>query len=70
MQKSRLFQVCSIWNPTEKQVKDEGLKAKLITDIETVLSQDEQTVRMKAAMSIPDEYRDQLEQIDIVVRPF
>lgn len=70
MLKSKLFQYAIIWHPTEKQVKDEGAKSKLVKPLDTILATDDKSVLMTAAMSIPTEYKDQLEQVEIVVRPF
>lgn len=70
MSKTKLFQYVVIWNPTEKQVKEENLKPKIIVDVTDILSDNDNSVRMSAAMNIPSEYKDQLDQIDIAVRPF
>lgn len=70
MSKSRLFQYAVLWHPTEKQVKEDGNKSKLIVDLQTILAADQQSVMMTAAMAIPAEYKDQLDQIEIAVRPF
>jgi hypothetical protein len=70
MSKSTLFQYAIIWHPTEKQIKEEGLKSKLLKELTTVLSADTASVTMMAAMDIPAEYRDQLDQIVIATRPF
>jgi len=70
MNKAKLFQYVVIWNPTEKQVKEENLKPKIIVDVTDILSDNDNSVRMSAAMNIPSEYKDQLDQIDIAVRPF
>jgi len=70
MSKAKLFQYVVIWNPTEKQVKDEGLKPKIIVPITDILTDMESSAKMAAAMNIPSEYKDQLDQIDIAVRPF
>ena len=70
MSKSKLFQYAIIWHPTEKQVKDDGAKSKLVKAIDTILAADERSVLMTAAMNIPTEYKDQLDQVEIVVRPF
>ena len=70
MSKSKLFQYAIIWHPTEKQVKEDGTKSKLVKSLDTILATDEKSVLMSAAMSIPTEYKDQLEQVEIVVRPF
>lgn len=69
MTKAKLFQYAIIWHPTEKEVKD-GLKSKIISDLKTVLAVDQNAASMVAAMSIPNEYRDSLDQIDIAIRPF
>jgi hypothetical protein len=70
MSKSRLFQYAIIWHPTEKQVKEEGAKSKLLKELTTILAVDQASVMMLAAMDIPTEYRDQLDQIEIASRPF
>ena len=70
MSKSKLFQYAAIWHPTEKQIKEDGAKSKLIVEMQTILANDQQAVTMTAAMSIPAEYKDQLDQIEIAVRPF
>jgi hypothetical protein len=70
MLKSRLFQYAVIWHPTEKQVKDDGAKSKLIKELSTILAVDDKSVLMSASMGIPTEYKDQLDQVEIVVRPF
>ena len=70
MSKAKLFQYVVIWNPTEKQVKEENLKPKIIVPVTDLLSDNEDSVRMAAAMNIPSEYKEQLDQIDIAVRPF
>ena len=70
MQKSKLFQYAIIWHPTEKQVKDDGAKSKLIKEISIILATDDKSVLMSAAMDIPADYKDQLDQVEIVVRPF
>jgi hypothetical protein len=70
MSKSRLFQYAIIWHPTEKQVKDDSAKSKLIKSLDTILATDEKAVLMTASMNIPLEYQEQLDQVEIVVRPF
>jgi hypothetical protein len=70
MSKSKLFQYAIIWHPTEKQVKDDGAKSKLVKALDTILATDDKSVLMTAAMNIPAEYKEQLDQVEIVVRPF
>ena len=70
MSKSKLFQYAIIWHPTEKQVKEDSTKSKLVKPLDTILAIDEKSVLMTAAMNIPAEYKEQLDQVEIVVRPF
>ncbi len=70
MTKQKLFQYAVLWHPTEKQMKDDGLKSKVIVELYTILANDEKSVGMSCAMQIPTEYKDQLDQIEIAVRPF
>lgn len=69
MNKQKLFQYAVIWHPNEKEVKD-GLTSKMLVELSTVLAKDQNELTMRAAMSIPNEYKEQLSQIEIVVRPF
>jgi hypothetical protein len=69
MEKSKLFQYAIIWHPTEKQVK-EGEKPKVLVELTTILAKDNQSAAMQAAMQIPAEYKEQIDQIDVAVRPF
>ena len=70
MSKQKLFQYAVLWHPTEKQVKEENAKSKLIVDLKTILANDQNSVNMTAAMEIPADYKTQLDQIEIAVRPF
>jgi hypothetical protein len=66
----KLFQYAVLWHPTEKQIKEDGLKSKVLIDMKTILSSDQQNVLMSAAMEIPTDKKNELDQIEIVVRPF
>ena len=70
MSKSKLFQYAILWHPTEKQVKEDGAKSKMIKDLSSVLAADTEIAKTLIAMDIPTEYKEQLEQIEILVRPF
>lgn len=70
MSNPRLFQYAIIWHPTEKQTKDEGAKSKVLIEIKTILAMDEQKASIIAAMNIPVEYKDQLDQVEIAISPF
>ena len=69
VQTSQLFNYAVIWNPTEKQAK-EGEKSKLVVAPTTLLAKDVNTASILVAKQIPDEYNEQLEQLQIVISPF
>ena len=66
---SKLYQYAAIWEPSTEQAKS-GEKAKLIVEPKTVLCSDEKSAMVLAARSIPEEYLNQLDQVQVVVRPF
>lgn len=65
----KLFQYAVLWHPTEKEVKD-GQKSKIIVSPTNILAANEKQVGMKAVMEIPVDYKDQLEQVEVLVNPF
>lgn len=70
MERPKLFQYAILWHPTEKQIKEEGLKSKILIGLKTVLARDIQSCQMMAAMEIPAEYKDALDQIEVALTPF
>lgn len=66
----KLFQYAILWHPTEKQIKEEGLKSQILVELTTILAQDQAKATMSASMKIPSEKQEELDQIEIVVRPF
>jgi len=70
MANSKLFQYAILWHPTEKQTKDDGLKSKVLVEPKTILAIDQNGAAMAAAMEIPVENKSELDQIEIVLRPF
>lgn len=70
MNRPTLFQYAIIWHPTEKQVKDDDAKSKVLQEVATILAKDVNEVNMIAAMEIPSDMKKQLDQIQIAVRPF
>lgn len=67
--KERLFEYALIWHPKKEQSKD-GQRSKIVLEPKLVLGTDDKSVGMKAIKAIPAEYDDQLEQIEVVVKPF
>ena len=69
MGNAKLFQYAVIWNPSELQ-EEQGEKSKLIVNLTTVLAKSDKSVGLMAAKAVPEEYNEELEQIDIMIRPF
>lgn len=68
--KQKLFQYAILWHPTEKQVKEEDLKSKILVEPKLILANDNASAGMAAAMEIPVDKKNELDQIEIVVRAF
>jgi hypothetical protein len=67
---AQLFQYAIIWHPTEKQVKDEGKKSEIIVELKTILANDLNSANIQAARAIPEAKLNELDQIQLVVKPF
>ena len=73
MAKSKLFEYIILYHPKDKKDKDGNditEKTKLVRASKSFLGKDEREVSMVAAREIPDEYLDDLERVEIVIRPF
>jgi len=69
MAKQTLFQYAVLWHPNEQQSKD-GAKSKILVNPTVILSTDMQKAQLTAAMSIPEDSRKEIDQIEIAVTPF
>ena len=69
MEKVKLFQYAAIYYPTKEEEK-KGDKPKVVIEPATILAKDEGVAVLKVARSIPSEYEDKMDQIDIAIRPF
>jgi hypothetical protein len=73
MAKGKLYEYGVIHHPKNRKDaagNEEPVKSKIVTDVTRVLAASPEEVSILAARSIPDEYLDKIEQIEIVVRPF
>lgn len=66
---SRLYQYAAILEPTENE-EEQGITAKLVLPITTILAKDDSAAILLAGRDIPVEYLDKLDRIQVVVRPF
>lgn len=65
--KMKLFEYALLLHPKEK---DEKGKTTILKSPSTILAKDEKQAGMMIAREIPQEHMDDLERIDIIVRPF
>jgi len=73
MAKGQLYEYVVIHHPKAKKDvagNEEPVKSKIITDVTRVLAATPEEVSILAGRSIPEEYLDKLEQVEIKVRPF
>lgn len=74
MAKGKLFEYAVLYHPKEK--KDaagnplENKKSIIVSKPELVIAGSDKEVAMLAAKSIPDEYNDKLDDVEICIRPF
>ena len=72
--KKKLFQYAVLWHPKEDNKTAGGTtvteSSKILVEPTTVLASDEKSVGILAAKKIPDEYNEQLDQVEVLVRPF
>ena len=68
---SKPFEIMILWHPTAKQAdEDATLATKIVVEKEMVLSSSDKTAAILASKKIPDEYNNQLDQLEVLVRPF
>jgi hypothetical protein len=73
MAKGKLFEYAVLFHPKPKKDaagSEEAEKSTILTDVTRQLAATPAEVSILAARSIPPEYLDRLEQVEIVVRPF
>lgn len=66
----RLFEFAAFYEPKSENGKESPEKPRIIVEPKTVLAKDEKQASLLAARSIPEEYVDKLEFVEIAVRPF
>lgn len=67
--RARIFQYAVLLHPTDEQY-DKGVRSKMIVEPTLILSTDQNSANMAAVMAIPSEYKEQLDQIEVALRPF
>lgn len=73
MAKGKLFEYAVLYHPKptkEQNDRGETPKSELLIEPKTVLALSPENVSVLAARSIPENYVDKLDEVEIVVRPF
>lgn len=66
--KMKVFEYVLLWHPNEKEEK-EGKKSKLI-EHNQILALDDKSASLQVARKIPEEYNEELDKVEILMRPF
>lgn len=66
---SKLFEFCIIKHPSDKEMED-GAAASILVMPTVVLASDESKAMVKAARAIPEEEINNLDNLEICLRPF
>ena len=69
----RLYEYVILFHPHQtKEQKDSGEtpRSKIVVDVTRMLARDDKEVTLVAARSIPEEYLDKLDRVEVGVRPF
>ena len=73
MAKGKLFEYAVLFHPKESEDargNDTTPPSQLLVSPVVVLAGSDKEVAMRAARAVPEKYETQLEQVEIVVRPF
>ena len=65
----KLFQYAILYHPLPKE-KETGAQSKIVKEITTIIAHDLNAATLIAARSIPEDYTDKMERIEVAVRPF
>ncbi len=63
----KVFQYVVFYLPAEE---DSVNKPTIVVEPQTLLASDEKSAMLRAARSIPSEYMDRLDDLEIAIRPF
>ena len=67
--KQQLFQYAVLWHPTKEQAED-GKKSTILKDLTTILAANKDTAFILASREIPTDKLDELDQVEVILRPF
>ena len=67
MKKQKLVEYVILWHPQKTETKE---KSKIIVPRTELLVNEEKDAFILANRAIPEEYIDQLDQVEVILRPF
>jgi hypothetical protein len=67
--KLKLFEYVMLYHSDDKESKD-SIKTLIIRHVSQTLAKDEKQVAMLASREIPESYLDDLDKVEILIRPF
>lgn len=65
----QLFQYAILWSPNEQE-KKEGKKPEILKDVTSIIGPNQQYILMVASSLIPEEYKTNIDQIQIPIAAF
>jgi hypothetical protein len=70
MGKLRLFQAAIVWHPDPNKEEEEKMDSVVLVEPYTVLEKDDKTLAYKLVRTLDEKYIDQMNQIELIIRPF
>lgn len=67
LNRKKLFEVAILLH---EELDDSSVKSEILRQPYVVLAENEREVTLRAAREIPEQYMDNLEDVEVVVRPF
>jgi hypothetical protein len=70
MGKLRLFQAAVVWHPDPNNEEEEKMDSVILVEPYTVLEKDDKTLAYKLVRALDEKYINQMNQIELIIRPF
>lgn len=70
MGRLKLFQVAVLWHPNLSDDEEKNKDSELLIEPYFALEKDEKILAYKVVRKLDEKYIDQMEQIEIMIRPF
>jgi len=70
MGRLKLFQAAVVWHPDLNKEEEEKMDSIILVEPYTVLEKDDKTLAYKLVRALDEKYIDQMNQIELIIRPF